>query len=192
MADRTAMESWPDSKIVEKAKTCDKDAFLIFCDRNLPKLLPLVKRDCNDAGFPEFRATDVCHDAIIKAVEFVVRKQQSGENLSDLTVAWLRKIAQRLMIDEMRREKRAFELENLDFEVQDSQSDVHDIEEAETIKSYFDWLHPDQRELCKLVILDEMKIKDAASHLNISSDAAYKRFQRAMETLRDLVSEHQT
>ena len=192
MADRTTMESWPDSEIVEKAKACDKDAFLIFCDRNLPKLLPLVKRDCNEAGFPEFRAKDVCHDAIIKAVAFVVKKQKAGGSLTDCTVAWLRQIARRLMLDEMRREKRNFELENVNFEPRDTNHDIEEIEQQEVVKSYFDWLRPEQSELCRRVIIDEVKIKDVAKEFGISVDAAHKRFQRAMETLRDLITQNQS
>ena len=96
------------------------------------------------------------------------------------------------MLDEMRREKRNFELENVNFEPRDTNHDIEEIEQQEVVKSYFDWLRPEQSELCRRVIIDEVKIKDVAKEFGISVDAAHKRFQRAMETLRDLITQNQS
>src|SRR5687768_10157439 len=107
MSDYQGMERWPDDRLLRAANKGDTDAFVTFCCKRLPSLLKYVRYQCRTQGVPTDHAEDLCHDAIVRAVEHIDSCKEHGDRpLPRVSVAWLKQIAFNVIRDWRRKNLR--------------------------------------------------------------------------------------
>jgi RNA polymerase sigma factor (sigma-70 family) len=190
MSDYHEMERWADDRLLREANAGNTDAFAMFCVRSLPSLRRYVKYQLIELGVAADLVDDFCHDAIIKAVNYINNcKSHGGRPLPSVSVAWVKQIAFNSIHDFRRKNTRMEFVEELVEEAR-SETNTEDIEEYEEILKFFQWLGANERDMLELVLVEGMSIVDAGERINLKSAAAYKTYERGLASLRDLLREH--
>lgn len=159
----------------------DQVAFEEFCRRYLPRLRRYLGMLSRTMGFPATDVDDHIQETLIKALGFVRRSNPGPE----VGMAWLQRVAYRVVIDSFRRRKVTHDLE-------DFPEPAAETEELEEILELFEWLSQDDRELLENVFLKGMTVREAGEFLELSQAAVYKRFERAIAHLQNLHQYHGT
>jgi len=185
------MERWPDARLLHAAHRGNQEAFAIFCVRSLPALIRYLEVQCTNVGVPRDRARDFAQETLSKALEQVrLYREDGGRPLPKVSVAWLSQIAYNLVMDSLRERQRETRAKHAHIETKQSAPTQEDLEKLETVYKFYTWLTPAEQELIELVLVEGLTQKEAGERLGLSPKTAYKRYERAVDHLRDLILEH--
>lgn len=184
MGQNDDLQRLTDQELLRAATRNNHKAFGIFCERVLPGLLRHLDRLCQDHAVPRDLAHDFAQDAILKIVDLV------NTRTADLNKSYLFTVASHLLIDWVRENRRSKRATKILAEIQAARPNTEEIEKREEVLKFFDWLTPREREVIELVLQEGLTPLEAGERLDISPDAAYKAYERAIVHLRDLIEEH--
>jgi RNA polymerase sigma-70 factor (ECF subfamily) len=170
----------PDSDLLRGAIEGDESAFAAFCVRSLPTLLRYLTHTCRRLDLSASLAEDAAQEAFLRATH--LRRTDPGAFRS-LSLGWLIRVGQNLIIDWARRGRKSHATPDVDAVAADPPEEGFDDELFRALER----LSSDDRLILELVVIEERPFPEVASRLGISLDAAYKRHQRALSRLRDLL-----
>jgi RNA polymerase sigma factor (sigma-70 family) len=147
------------------------------CSQVLIALYRVVRSKCLIHRVPIGEAADIAHDAITRAIKWM--KAHPEREVND---AWVRQIAENLVRDYWRRNRRMRSLEEAGVDPPAAAS-------VEDSQPEFDWqsierLPEIDRQVLRLIVSDRATYRQAATRLGLTLDALYKRYQRAVARLR--------
>jgi RNA polymerase sigma factor (sigma-70 family) len=184
------LERWSDEELLRSANEGNTRAFEIFCTRALPRLLEYLKQRCRRIGAPESLAEDLAQDTMLRALKQLADRDRGAiDNSFKLTASWLLTIGYNLLLDWKRRDRVRI-MPPADLPEPEALPVVHDAEQREEVLKFLNWLPERDRELLELIYLKGMKPTEAGAELGLSESASYKAHQRALENLRDMITEH--
>lgn len=172
----------PDSDLLRGAVAGDDAAFAAFCLRTLPSLLRYLTGECRALGVPASLAEDAAQEAFLKAVAWVRANPAAA-----LSPGWLVRVGQNTLRDWARRDRRARGGDDLP-QVAAPPAGDPDPGFDDELWHALERLASDDRAVLEMVLIEEVPFPDVARRLGVSLDAAYKRYQRALTRLRDLVT----
>jgi len=180
--DRVTQE---DRRILRSVADGSAPGFAIFCEEILPDLRAFVVSKCVELGIPKDLSQDFVHDAIIKAIEFLRKRPM-------VTVhrGWLLTIAHNAMIDWLRKRKTAPQSLDIQVDVRDQnrlKGNEHLDIELEQVARAFHNLSKNDRMMLQLVLIDAAETAAISRKLNITKWTVYKRYERALDRLREAV-----
>jgi RNA polymerase sigma factor (sigma-70 family) len=186
------IERWSDDHLLRAAQEGNDEAFRVFCVRSLPTLLSYLDLQCTRRGVPRDLAPDFVQSTVMKALDYLRSCRESADRpLPRVSVGWLMQIGFNLMMDWLRQNRRARKArEVLAAREKPRRLSTQQVDQLEEVHKYFTWLTLPEQEIVELVLLKGKTIAEVAAELEISIDAAYKRYERAISHLRDLIKEH--
>jgi RNA polymerase sigma factor (sigma-70 family) len=170
-----------EAELLRAADEGDEDAFGEFCVRCIPALVRTQRARCQSLGIPPHMAEEFANETLVRAVQWL-RNYPGGQ----LSRNWLFRVAHNVLVDWLRRhrgERQTFRGDLVE-SVVDRKADV---EGTSGILEYFSQLPPRDREILELVLLEGHTPPEAAEYLGIQAWSAYKRYERALKRLRDLL-----
>ncbi len=199
MTERTDPQNLSDGELLQAATEGDEQAFAEFCVRSLPTFLGLLRARCRHLGLPMDLAHDAGQEAILRALKwFQKNRPQPGEVPPDQppseeqerrqpSLSWLITIAMNVLHDWARSRQR---MPNA------ADESLANLTAAETVPpdAYDDVIDAlgrlpvRDREILELVLIQELTPEEAAKQLGIGKWAGYKRYERALVRLRELLS----
>lgn len=172
-----------DEALVAAARRGDTDAFRQLYERHVPGVFALVRSLVGDRELAE----DVTQTAFVKAWESLPRLRQ-GEALK----VWLRQIARRVAVDEMRRRRvvvRSLDDPESEWEEPPSANGSPEgvAEQAELegrVRAAIAELPPHHQAVVALYHLDGLEVRDVAAALGLPLGTVLSRLSRARTALR--------
>ncbi len=157
----------------DKVRNGDKEAFAEIFDELKKPVFTIISRIVSDNSAAE----DITQEVFVKL--FVSPPDPSVKNLR----AWIFKIARNLSIDALRKQ-RSLDIEKTELVSENQCDDVLsriDIERA--IKK----LTVEERQILTLHLNADLKFKEIAQVLDISQSAVFRRYKKALKTLRSFL-----
>jgi RNA polymerase sigma-70 factor (ECF subfamily) len=183
-----------DEELVRRVRTGDEAAARLLFDRHLPSLRAKARARLPGAVRGKVGASDVVQEAWISAFVALGDFRDAGDGSF---AAWLRKIVERKVSDEVRRHARvqkrsadrevrfATEAERLEpdrGQPTPSQA-AGDAEEAAALRSVVDGLEADHATVIRLVHEEGLTLVEAGRRMGRSPDATRMLYGRAMQRL---------
>lgn len=169
----------PDGELLRGAIAGDDAAFAAFCTRSLPTLMRVLVHECRTLGLSESQAEDAAQEAFLKAMAW-----SRAHPAAALSLGWLVRVGQNALRDWARRGRRSIASDDLDRVAGPAEPEPGPDDE---LWHALERLASDDRTALELVYVEGLTFPEAAERLGISVDAAYKRHQRALTRLRDLM-----
>jgi RNA polymerase sigma factor (sigma-70 family) len=189
--EREAMERWPDDRLLHAAHRGNKKAFEIFCVRSLPGLIRYLESQCYAKGIPKDRAWDFAQETLTKALAQVSLYRDHGcRPFPQVSAAWLNQIGYNLIIDSLRARRRETEARKALGQRKPRAPSKEQVERYDEVYKFHQWLPAAEKEIVELVLVENKDLMEAAEYLEITSAAAYKRYERAIKHLQMLIREH--
>lgn len=164
--------------LLRRAADGNAAAFKQLCVTHLPVLLRFVRSVSAADGVPPDLAEDITHDALIRALDWVRRHPDRQVN-----AAWLSTLAANLMHSEARQHRTCTTAEPY-------ANETHDLSVAKVdLSDAVSRLSPDDRDLLQLIYFDSKTPQEVAQLWKLDRRAVYKRLERALRRLRDLIGE---
>ena len=164
----------------------DRKAFENVCIRVLPNLLSFVQSKCRHMRIPRDLSEDFAHDALLKGIDWLGKHR-----FSTVHNGWLRQVAFRAMQDWRRREnsRRIVAQHNFNDKIilARSLSQYDTVGEVDRVYEALLRLPPQDQQVLRLILMENAKRRDVARRLGIGEWAVYKRYERALAKLRDLL-----
>ena len=187
----TPMERWSDDRLLHAAHCGNKRAFAIFCVRSLPDLVAYLGAQCRMLGVPTDRASDFAQETVTKALAQVSLYREGGHRpYPKVSAAWLNQIGYNLIRDWLRAKRREQEARMTHAQLKPRPPSKENVERYDEVYKFYQWLRAAEMEIIRLVLVEKMDLMEAAEHLEISRSAAYKRYERAIKHLQELIREH--
>lgn len=157
----------------------DDTAFAKFCARSMPSLLRIQQDRCRRFGIPPDLAKDFAQDALLRAVKWL--RENPGKEVS---TNWLSKVSRNVVFDWLRRSRPRSNMS----EVLNATTSIVGIgDDSPAVMEAFEMLPPKDREILRLMLIEELPAAEAADRLEIGLWSAYKRYERALQRIRKLV-----
>lgn len=157
----------------QKVRNGDKEAFAeIFEDLKKP-VFTICTRILSD----NTAAEDVTQEVFVKL--FISPPDPSVKNLR----AWIFKVARNLSIDALRK-KKSLSIEETELAIDDQFEKVLSRLDVEIAMKK---LTLDQRQIITLHLNAELKFKEIAEIMNLSQSAVFRRYKKALKTLRSFL-----
>jgi RNA polymerase sigma factor (sigma-70 family) len=198
MSARTDLQKLSDGELLQAATEGDDEAFAEFCVRSLPTFVGLLRARCRYLGLPPDLANDAGQEAILRALKwFQKNRPQPGEPSSSPpdpdaekrqpSLSWLITIAMNVLHDWARSRQRMpiapeEKLANLAAE------ETAPPDQYAAVIDALGRLPVRDREILELVLIQELSPEEAAVQLGIGKWAGYKRYERALVRLRELLA----
>lgn len=166
----------------------DRQALGVYAVRMLPGLFDALKGHLTIRGRTDW-AEDICQEVILKVEAEIIRGSgPDGTAVPDLRAGWLFRAGKNIAVDWQRRERRKSELkkahnDRLDVQLERQRERRLVREQVEALLSR---LAVEYSDLLRLIYVDGLTTREAASELRITVSAAYKREQRGLAQLRRL------
>jgi RNA polymerase sigma-70 factor (ECF subfamily) len=173
-------EERSDSDLLKAAIEGDEQAFWEFCVRSLPALLNEQRAQCRSVGISPAMAEDFVNESLVKAVQWL-RKHKPRK----ISKAWLMVISRNTMIDWIRRNR--FSKRSTSQTIDQLEDTARNETEIPVVLECFDDLSDRDKEVLELILFQDRSPPEAAQILGIEVWAAYKRYERALKRLRDLL-----
>jgi RNA polymerase sigma factor (sigma-70 family) len=187
----TPMDRWPDDKLLHAAHKGDKRAFEIFCVRSLPALVRYLESQCVTRGIPKDLARDFAQETVTKALDQVRLYRVAGQRpLPKVSAAWLNQIGFNLIMDWLRGRSREEKAKRALGKIKPRRPSRQEVEQQDEVYKFYTWLSPAEQEMIELVLVEGLHPQEAGERLGLSPPAAYKRYERAVLHLQDLIREH--
>jgi RNA polymerase sigma factor (sigma-70 family) len=147
---------------------------------------------CTQKGVPRDRASDFVQETIVKALDYLRScREPAWRPFPKVSVAWLMQIGYNLMIDWLRANRRAHKAkEEIVARNKARRMSRAEVDQLEEIHKFYTWLPPAEQEIVELILLKGRTPTEAGADLGISEAASYKRYERAITHLRELIREH--
>jgi RNA polymerase sigma-70 factor (ECF subfamily) len=171
----------PDSDLLRGAIEGDDTAFAEFCLRSLPTLLRYLTHECRVLDLSNALAEDAAQEAFLRAVAWT----RAHPGADPLSLGWLIRVGQNALRDWARRGRRAVGGEDLSHVAAPPDPDPGPDDD---LWRALERLAPDDRAVLELVYVEELPVPEVADRLGVSVDAAYKRHQRALDRLHNLMT----
>jgi RNA polymerase sigma-70 factor (ECF subfamily) len=174
------------SRLMARAQDGERQAYRLLLEDMTPYLRSLAARCFKQPSDIE----DAIQDVLL-TVHAVRHAYDPGRPFGP----WLLAIANRRIVDRLRRETRAkfreiaLTAEHEIFSPAPANPDLDDPERAAGLQAAIELLPPDQRQAVKLLKLDEMSLKQAASATGRSVAALKVATHRAIKSLRKLLQQ---
>lgn len=169
-----------DGELLQAATEGDEQAFWEFCVRSLPTLLRVVHARSKLRGFPTDLVSDAVHEAMIRAIAW--QRTHQGTRLS---LNWLIRTAMNVLIDWLRQRRHKVSLS--DEMLEERQGMITPSEEVDEVLAGLERLPTTDREILELVLIKGISFPEIGDRLRISTWGAYKRYERALSRLRNLL-----
>lgn len=180
-----------DEELLRAAQHGSADAFSAFCVRTLPTLVRRLRYECRALGIPVDQADDLAQATVVRAISHLQLYEADRGFCPELSPGWLFQIGHNLAIDWLRKNRRESRRLKEIVNVRKAQApDKADTERREETLKFFRWLTPGEQDILEKVLLNGLSVLEAGRQLEISDDAAYKSYERAVKHLRDLIREH--
>jgi len=169
----------PDSDLLRGAIEGDVASFAGFCIRSLPTVLRYLSHMCRTLSIPVSLAEDAAQEAFLRATEWRCKHPESN-----LSLGWMIRVGQNALRDWARHGRRSISLADLDWLL----SAPLPASELDTdLWQALERLSTTDRTLLEMILIEELEFSDVARRLGINLMAVYKRYQRAMNRLRQLM-----
>ena len=154
----------------QKVRNGDKEAFAEIFEELKKPVFTICTRILSD----DTAAEDVTQEVFVKL--FISPPDPSVKNLR----AWIFKVARNLSIDALRK-KKSLSIEETELAIDDQFEKVLSRLDVETAMKK---LTLDQRQILTLHLNAELKFKEIAEIMNLSQSAVFRRYKKALKTLR--------
>jgi DNA-directed RNA polymerase specialized sigma24 family protein len=204
MSSNVDPENLSDGELLRAATEGDEQAFAEFCVRSLPTFMGLLRARCRHLGLPQDLANDAGQEAILKALRWFHKNRTPPTTPAEgappaeppappeserrpPSLSWFITIAMNVLHDWARSKQRMpnapeERLANLTAEDMAPPAVYDDVLDA------LGRLPVRDREVLELVLIQELTPEEAAKELGIGKWAGYKRYERALVRLRELLA----
>ncbi len=172
--------------LVEDAKAGDRAAFDRLAVTYQDRLRSLAQSRIRVHGVQGVTdAPDVAQETLTRAFERIHRFQWKGE---DSFYKWLRGIAERVILEAVRRQHRdpVLKLSDMPARAPSPSHDMRRHERFDRLKDALGQLSPDYRKVIELSRFDGLSIKRIAGEMNRTPDAVKKLLSRALKQMKHL------
>jgi RNA polymerase sigma factor (sigma-70 family) len=175
--------SFSDEELLREASGGNREAFGEFCVRSLPMLLRYARYHCAARNVPRDLAPEFCNEALLRALRHAALR-----SVPRAPQAWFQRIVLNCIRDWQRKNQRLEFIDPFDFGAAPPDSDSE--ERREELLKFFRWVTDSERDVLELRLIEELDAGEISRRLGISVDAVYKRYERAISKLRDMLVEH--
>jgi RNA polymerase sigma factor (sigma-70 family) len=172
--------------LLASTATGDAHAFRLMCAQVLPALKRYISRKCREYAVPADLALDLTHDTVLRALEWLRAHPSRSVHWG-----WLCRVALNVVraCAADRNRERTVAIEELDKHAkQSAQADVTD-DEINRARVMLDSMPERDRSIVKLMLADGANVAQIAAELQVSHWAVYKRYERAMKSLRERLND---
>jgi len=165
-----------------RSETRDREtiAFSDFCVHTMPSLLRIMDHSCRRLGVSPSFAEDAVQEAFIRGI------RQYHDDPTKMPLPWLVRVGQNFLHDQARRERRWHSSDEL-AQIPECPDEENHHGFDDELWAAFAKLRPDDRTIIELILLEDLAPEAVAPRLGISLEATYKRYQRALKRLRELL-----
>jgi RNA polymerase sigma-70 factor (ECF subfamily) len=201
------MEDWSDVDLLTALTDGSQEAFERFCTRSLPTLSRVLAKYCRAFGLSQDLVDDFVQETLLRAVIYLRNHKKIPDSARRSLLSWILTIARNLVVDWVRSRKhvRTIDKEKLDelataadhLIVPDEAPLDKDqfgqwtvlsslpADEADRVFTAIESLSSSDREILEHILLREHTAEEVATQLGISTGAAYKRYERALQRLHE-------
>ncbi len=162
--------------LISKIKKGDKEAFSEIYDNYLDKIYRFVYFKVSSKETAE----DISGETFLKTLDYIISDKEI-ENLQ----AFIYRIANNLIIDHYRQNKKDVPLENVEHSLLDNKERHLLSDDLKTVEKALYELKDDHREIIILCYLDQLSTKEAAQILEKPEGTIRVTLHRALKTLRE-------
>ncbi len=170
-----------DGELLRAAAAGDETAFGEFCVRALPTLLRVLRARCRRFALPADLADDVAQETLLRAL----RELRTTPSRT-LSLGWLLTVGRNRLQDEADARRRQASPTDDDV-LKQVPAQPQPVEALCDVFDGLERLAIADREILELILFNEWTFDEAAAELGIGRWAAYKRYERALRRLRELV-----
>lgn len=178
MADKSL---WSEAELLQAAREGVDGAFVELCCRSLPALRSFLQSRVRRAGLPSDLADDFAHETILRVAKWPNENQAKVAMDPRPKTGWLITIANNVMRDWLRKNRLVQMSDEGLSSLVDENGDDH---ESHLVLDKFKDLAPEDQEVLWAVLVDERSPKELANEMGIGEWATRKRYQRALDRLR--------